>query len=158
MNGRNGKPGQNCLHTFPIEARGACHGQQHARLRGVRSAGERCSLWQHQVYARRAHPTYGTDGARQLALQRPRFIDPLLELGGAQRIGAVEDFVADGAAGRQPLFRQQHTGLWHLIGGYHDSGARRFKAIRDMAMVKLIDDLRRIAQIEISVEQGHGLC
>ena len=67
-----------------------------SRAKGSRCGSTRCTRT-------RAHAVDGADGAGQLALQRAGFVDALLEVGGGEAVAAVEDFVADGAAGGQPL-------------------------------------------------------
>ena len=61
-------------------------------------AREQRALRQHQVDARGLHPVERPDGAGELALERAQVVDVLDEAGGAERLGLVEDLVADAAA------------------------------------------------------------
>src|ERR1700675_1860896 len=50
-----------------------------------------------------------TDGARQLAFERPQIVDVLHEARGAERVRLVENLVADAAALGQAVFGQRHA-------------------------------------------------
>ena len=69
------------------------------------------------MHAHGADAAHGADGARDLALQRAGLVDLLLELGGGEAIGSVEDLVADGAAGGQALVGQRQPCLGDLSAG-----------------------------------------
>ena len=100
---------------------GAGHREQHAGLRVLALARERLALAAaRDARAAARTPWIDADGARQLAFQRAGLVDLLLELGGRQAVAAVEDLVADRAAGRQALARQQHAGARHLVGRHQD--------------------------------------
>ena len=90
--------------------RGARHGEQHARLRLRLLARERLAPRQHEMHAHAAHPVDHADAARELALQRAGLVDVLLELARGQPVAAVEDLVADRAAGGQAR-------PWRAAGG-----------------------------------------
>ena len=72
-------------------------------------AREQRPLGQHQVHARGLHPVDGADGAGKLAFERAQVVDVLDEAGGAERVGLVEDLVADAAALRQPGLGELHA-------------------------------------------------
>ena len=131
--------------------------EHHAGLRVLAIARERLAARQHQVHAHAADAVHGADGAGDLALQRACLVDLLLELGGGEAIGAVEDLVADRAAGRQALAGQRQACLGHLLGGHQDLAAVGGDTVRDVAAGKLLDHLGGIAQVEVAVEQRHRL-
>ena len=64
---------------------------------------------QHEMDARRLDAVDGADGAGQLALERAQMVDVLDEAGGAERVGLVEDLVADAAALGQAAFGELHA-------------------------------------------------
>ena len=152
---RRGHQVQDRLHALPVHALGAGHGQHDARLRLLTVTGERFALGQYQVDARRTHAGNHPDGANQLALHRTGLADGLLELARGQAIATVEDFVADGAAGRQALLRQQQPRPRHVGGGNRNPAAIRSDLVRDVRLVQLIDDLGGFARVHVGVEQGH---
>ena len=95
---------QHRLHRLRIESGGARHGEHHAGLCRLRIAAERLPARHDQMHARLTHALDHAYAAGDLAFQRARLVDFLLELRGCHRIPAVEDLVADGAAGRQTIF------------------------------------------------------
>jgi len=117
--------------------------------------GEGFAPGQHQVDADGAHALDHADAARQLALHGAGLADALLEAGGGQRVGAVEDFVADAAAGRQALLGQQQPGAGNLVGGDQDAAAGGVRPVRDVGAVQLIDDLAGLAQLQVGIQQRH---
>src|SRR5208337_3216814 len=100
---RGGDEVEDRLHAFAVQPRGPRHRQHHARLRRLPLARERLPPRHDEVDAGPAHAVPRADGARQLALQRPGLVDLLLELRRGERVGVVEDLVADAAAGRQAV-------------------------------------------------------
>ena len=78
-----------------------------------------------------------------LALQRAGLVDLLLEFGGGEAVGAIEDLVADRAAGGQALTGQRQPRLGHLFGRHQDLTAVGAEAIGDVAAGELIDHLGR---------------
>ena len=60
-------------------------------------------------------PAMLRDRAREFAFQRARLIEALLELVGGEAVAAIEDFIADGPAGRQAVFGQQQAQAGHLV-------------------------------------------
>ena len=80
---------------------------QHDRCRRVELvAREQRPLRHHQMHAGILHAVDRADGARQLALQRAQIVDVLDEARGAERVGLVENLVADAAALGQAAFGQ----------------------------------------------------
>ena len=146
---------EDCLHALAVQPRRAGHGQQHTRLCVLLVAGERFAARQHQVHARVAHAADGADGADEFALQRARLADLLLEIGGGEALAAIEQFVADGAAGGQALLGQHDAGGGHLVGRHHDLRAAGADLIRDVMAAELVHHLAGIVQVEVAVEQGH---
>ena len=59
----------------------------------------------------------------KLAFQRAQMIDVLNESGGAERVGLVENLVADAAAFRQAGFGELHPQPGDLVLGHHDDRA-----------------------------------
>ena len=105
----------------------------------------------------RRHPVDRPDGTGQFALQRAGLVDLLLELGGGETVGAVEDLVADGAAGGQTLLGKPDPGLRDLIRRYQDLGSAAGNAVLDMLSGELFGHLSRVAQVQIAIQQCHRL-
>ena len=145
------------LDALAVQPADACHGQHHAGLRVLAIARERLAARQHEMHAHAADTLHGADGAGDLALQRAGLVDLLLELGGDEAVGTIEDLVADRAAGGQTLAGQRHACLGHLIGRYQDLAAVGGDTIGDVAAGELIDHLGGIAQVKVTIEQGHRL-
>jgi hypothetical protein len=99
---------------------------------------------------------HGQDGAGQLALEGPLFIEVLLELGLAQDRLAVEDFVADRAGGDEALAGDQHTRLTDFIAAHEDGRAVSLGGIFDAGGVEGGGDLGGLLQVEVGVQQGVG--
>ena len=74
-----------------------------------------------------------------------------------EAVAAVEDLVADRAAGRQTLLRQSQAGIRDLVGRHQDLAAVAGDAVGDVAASELLDHLGGVAQVEIAVEQRHRL-
>ena len=111
---RGGDQVEDGLDALAIQPAHAGHGQHHAGLRVLAVARERLAARQHQMHAHGADAVHGADGARDLALQRAGLVDLLLEFGGGEAVAAIEDLVADGAAGGQALLgqHQPRLGTW----------------------------------------------
>jgi hypothetical protein len=109
------------------------------------------------MHTRGADAVYRADGADDLALERARLVDLLLELGCGDAIGTIEDLVADGATGRQALAGKRQPRIGHLRGRHQNLAAVACDAIGDVPAPELLDDLRCIAQVKIAVEELHLL-
>ena len=127
--------------AFAVQPTHAGHRQHHAGLRVLALARERFAAGQHQMHTRGADAVYRTDGADDLALERARLVDLLLELGCGDAVGTIEDLVADGATGRQAFAGKRQPRIRHLRGGHQDLAAVACDAIRDMAASELLHDL-----------------
>ncbi len=103
------------------------------------------------MYAHGAHAGDGADGARQFAFQRPRLVEFLLELVGGKAVAAVEDFVADGAAGRHAVLGQHQTQACNLIGRHHDLAAAAGKLVRHVLALQQLDHLSGLTRVEVGV-------
>ena len=68
-------------------------------------------------------PVDGADGAGKFALQCAQMIDVLDEAGGAERVGFVENLVADAAALGQAALGELHPQPGDLVLRHHDHGA-----------------------------------
>jgi hypothetical protein len=137
----SGNKVKDCLDALAVQSADARHGEHHAGLRILAIARERLAARQHEMHADTADALYGADRAGDLALQRARLVDLLLELGGDEAVGAVEDFVADRAAGGQALTGQGHACLGHLPGRYPDLAAVDGETVGNTAFAKLFDHL-----------------
>ena len=97
------------------------HHDRGRRLR--RFARKQRPLGQHQMDPGGLDAVDGADGAGQFALQRAQMIDVLDEAGGAERVGLVEDLVADAAALGQAALGELHAQPGDLVLGHQDHGA-----------------------------------
>ena len=82
-------------------------------------AREQGALRQHQMNARGLDAVEAADGAGQFAFQRAQMIDVLDEGSGAERVGFVEDFVADAAAFGLAAFGELHAQAGDLVLRHH---------------------------------------
>ena len=73
--------------------------------------------------------------SRQFALERAQAIDVLLELGLSERVGLVEDFVADRPARGQAVGRQHHARFQHPRAGDKDGTAVAAQFVGDIGHV-----------------------
>ena len=129
---------------------------QHDRGRRLRPvAREQLPLRQHQVHARRLHPVERPDGARELAFERAQVIDVLDEARGAERVGAVEDLVADAAALGQAAFRELHAQPRHPVARHHDHGAFVAQLERDVLALQVLDDGAGVLDRQVGEQHRH---
>ena len=152
---RAGHQVEDRLHALAVHL--ASGGDEHRGLRLLPVARERLAARQHQMHPRRAHPADDADAAHQLALQRPRLGDLLLELAGGQAAAFVEQLVADRPAGGQAVARQQRPQARHLVGRHHHLGAAAAHLVGHVLAVQPVDDLAGLAGVEIGIEQPHPL-
>ena len=82
----------------------------------------------------------GADGAGEFALQRAQMIDVLDEAGGAERVGFVEDLVADAAALGQAALGELHAQPGDLVLWHHDHGAVVAQLEGDRLAFQVLDD------------------
>ena len=107
--------------------------------------------------ARVPHAVDQPDAADELAFERARPVDVLLELGRGQPVGLVEDLVADRSAGRQTGFGEEETCRRdvrrldedRVVGGVH--------AVRDVRLVEQVRHRRGLVHVEVAVEQRHAI-
>jgi hypothetical protein len=82
-------------------------------------------------------------------------IDVLHQARGAERVGLVEDLVADRAAMRQAGFRQRHAQPRYLVHWHQDLAAVALELVGYVHGVELLHDLAAVAQLEIAVQHRH---
>ena len=75
------------------------------------------------MHARLLHAVDGADGAGELALERAQVIDVLNEARRAERVGLVENLVADAAALGQAALGELHAQPRDLLLGHQHDGA-----------------------------------
>src|SRR6201992_3292801 len=85
----------------------------------------------------------------QFALQRAQMIDVLDEAGGAERVGFVEDLVADAAALGQVALGEVHPQPGDLVLGDHDHGAVIAQLEGDRLAFQILDDRRGVFAGEV---------
>ncbi len=129
------------LDALAVQPADARHGQHHTGLRVLAVARERFAARQDEMHAHTANALHGADGAGDLTLQRAGLVDLLLEFGGGEPVGTVEDLVADRAAGGQALAGQGHACFGHLIGRYQDLAAVGADTVGDVTAGELLDHL-----------------
>ena len=114
------------------------HHDRGRRLR--RFAREQRPLGQHQMDARRLDAVDAADGAGEFALERAQMIDVLDEARGAERVGLVEDLVADAAALGQAAFGELHAQPGDLVLRHHDDAAVVAHLEGDALALEVLDD------------------
>ena len=96
------------------------------------------------------------DGARQFALEGADLVDLLHEVGGAERVGAIEDLVADRAARRNAFGGQRQAQLRDLVLRHIDLRAVAAQLVGHALGIHALDDLAAVAGVEAAVEQRHA--
>ena len=92
------------------------------------------------MHARGLDPVDGADGAGELAFERAQMVDVLDEAGGAERVGFVEDLVADAAALGQAALGELHAQPGDLVLRHHDDGAVVLQLVGDGLALEVLDD------------------
>ncbi len=95
------------------------------------------------------HAIDAADRAGQLALQCPQVIDVLDEGRRAERVGLVEDLVADRAALRQARLCELHAKTGNSVLGDHDDRAVALELIGDCLAFQVLDDRRAVLDRKI---------
>ena len=129
------------------------HHDRGRRLR--RFARKQRPFRQHQMDPGGLDAVDGADGAGQFALQRAQMIDVLDEAGGAERVGFVEDLVADAAALGQAALGELHAQPGDLVLRHHDHGAVVAQFEGDRLPLQVLDDAAGIFGREIGEQGGH---
>jgi hypothetical protein len=96
------------------------------------------------VHAGKLHPIDGADGAGELTFERAQVVDVLDEAGGAERVGFVEDLVADAAAFRQPGLRKLHAQPRDPVLRHHHDCAVIAHLERNALALEVLDDGGRV--------------
>jgi len=129
---------------------------QHDRGRRLRPvAREQLPFGQHQVDAGHLHPLDRPDGAGQFAFQRAQVVDVLDEAGGAERVRAVEDLVADAAALGQAALGELHAQPGHPVARHHDEGAIVAELEGYGLPLQVLDDRAGVLQRQVGKQHGH---
>ncbi len=105
-------------------------------------AGKQLAFRQHQMHTGGLDPVEAANGAGEFAFECAQVIDVLDESGGAERVGLVENFVADAAAFGQAGLGELHAQPTDILARYHDSGAVAFDFIGDGLALEVFDDRR----------------
>jgi hypothetical protein len=95
------------------------------------------------------------DGAGEFALQRAQMVDVLDEACGAERIGLVENLVADAAALGQVGFGELHPQPRDLVLRHHDDRAFVAQLEGNRLALQILDDAGGIFGGEIGEQGGH---
>ena len=129
---------------------------EHDRGRGLGLlAREQRPLRQHEMHARLLHAVDGADGARQLAFQRAQMVDVLHEARGAERVGLVEDLVADAAALGQAAFGELHAQPRDLLLRHQHDGAVVLDVVGDALPLQVLDDRRGVLDRQVGEQRRH---
>ena len=120
-----------------------------------RLARKQRTLGQHQMDAGGLDAVDGADGPGQFALQRTQMIDVLDEAGGAERVGFVEDLVADAAALGQAALGKLHAQPGDLVFRHHDDRAFVAQFERYRLALQVLDDPGRILGAEVGKQGSH---
>ncbi len=118
-------------------------------------AREQRTLGQHQMHARGLHPVERADGTGELAFERAQVVDVLDEARGAERVGLVEDLVADAAALGQPALGELHAQARHALLRNHDDGAVVLELERDGLAFQVLHDRSGVLEAEVGEQRGH---
>ena len=113
------------------------------------------TLGQHQMHPRGLNAVDGADGAGQFALERAQMIDVLDEAGGAERVGFVENLVADAAALGQAALGELHAQPGDLVLRHHDHRAFVAQFERYRLTFQVLDDPRGVLGREVGKQGGH---
>ena len=136
-----------------FEAAAHAHHDRGRRLR--RFPRKQRPFRQHQMDPRSLDAVDGANGAGEFAFQRAQMIDVLDEARGAERVGFVEDLVADAAALGQVAFGQLHPQPRHLVLRHHDDGAFVAQLEGNRLAFQILDDARGIFGGEVGKQRGH---
>ncbi len=120
-----------------------------------RFARKQRALGQHQMDAGGLDAVDGADGAGQFALERAQMIDVLDEAGGAERVGFVEDLVADAAALGQAALGELHAQPGDLVFRHHDDGAVVAQLEGYRLAFQVLDDPGGVLGAEVGKQGGH---
>ena len=91
----------------------------------------------------------------QLAFERPQIVDVLHEARRAERIGLVENLVADAAALGHAAFGQRHAQPRDAVAGHHDDVAVIAQFVGDAFAIELLDDGGGVFQRQVGKERRH---
>ena len=133
----------------------AAHPHHDRGRRFGRLARKQRPLRQHQMDPRRLDAVDGADGAGKFALERAQMIDVLDEARGAERVGFVEDLVADAAALGQAALGELHAQPRDLVLRHHDDGAVVAQLVGNGLAFQVLDDGGGVLEAEVGKERGH---
>jgi hypothetical protein len=123
---------------------------EHDRGRGIDLiAGEQRALWQDEVHAGCLHAIDAANGSGQFTFQCSQVIDVLDEGRCTERIGLVENLVADSAALGQSGFGKLHAQPGDLVLGHHDDGAVALELVGNGLPLQILDDRRAVVDREV---------
>src|SRR5882757_7450774 len=105
--------------------------------------------------ARGLHAVDRPYGTGQLSLQRAQVIDVLHKAGGAERVGFVENLVADAAALGQAALGKLHAQPCHPVLGHHDHRAVVLQLERAGLALEILDDAGGILRGQVGEQSGH---
>ena len=108
------------------------------------------------MHPRRLDRAHHLDRPGELAFERPEARDVLHERGQAERTELVEQFVANGAATRKALFRQDHPRRGRLSGRSQDDSALGVDVKRHARFAQRGADGGDIVSVESRIEGLHG--
>src|ERR1700731_3335807 len=97
----------------------------------------------------------GANGTGKLALERAQMIDVLHEARGAERVGFVENLVANPAALGQAALGELHAQPRDLVLWHHDHGAVVAQLEGNGLAFQVLDDPGGILGAEVGKERGH---
>jgi hypothetical protein len=118
-------------------------------------AREQRAIRHDQMDARDLDAVERADGARQFAFERAQAVDVLDERGRAQRIGLVEDLVADAAALGQAALGEGHAQPRHPILRHQDGRAFAPDLIGNGLAFQVLDDGGGVLDREFGEQRYH---
>ena len=133
----------------------AAHAHHDRGRRFGRFARKQRTFGQHQMDPGRLDPVDAADGAGQFAFERAQMIDVLDEAGGAERVGLVENLVADPAALGQAALGELHAQPGDLVLWHHDDGAVIAQFVGNGLAFQVLDDPGGILGAEVGKQGGH---
>ena len=133
----------------------AAHAHHDRGRRFGRFARKQRPFGQHQMDPGRLDTVDAADGAGEFALERAQMIDVLDEAGGAERVGLVENLVADAAALGQAALGELHAQPGDLVLWHHDNRAVVAQFVGNGLAFQVLDDAGGVLGAEIGEKGGH---
>ena len=107
------------------------------------------------MHPRRLDAVDAADGTGEFAFECAQVVDILNETRGAERVGLVENLIADAAALRQAALGEFHPQPRHTILRHHDDAAVVTQLVGNSFAIEFLYDRSRIAKRQVGKKGGH---